>query len=106
MANSTNFTTLSIRRTKAEWKILEQKVNDSIHEDLGHLLRAEIKIFLEEYEKCPDCKCKANGRRTAKRPSVFTRQVNKLREIGKTMGLSPSKVVDRFIIESLLSEKD
>lgn len=74
-------------------------------EDLGQLLRIKITEFLLEYEECPDCKTKANGDRTEKRPSVYNHQIKKLKKIGDKMGLSPSKVVDRLIIEPLLNNQ-
>ena len=99
------FKTISIRRTATEWTMLDKIVKEAGKDDLGQLLRIKISEFLLEYENCPECKTKAKGERTEKRPSIYKHQINKLKKIGNQMGLAPSKVVDRLIIESLLSGK-
>jgi hypothetical protein len=96
------FKTISIRRTTAEWKLLSAKVAEAGKEDLGQLLRIKIAEFISEYENNPGRTTKAKGRRTEKRPSVYTDQIDKLRKIGDKMDLSPSTIVDRFVIEPLL----
>ena len=97
-----NFKTISIRRTGTEWKILEKKVKDSGKDDLGHLLRSKIAEFISEYNECPDCKTKAKGKRTERRPSIHCGQIIKLIKIGNEMDLKVSTLVDRLIIEPLL----
>lgn len=90
---------VQISRTKAEWKVIEQKINKKTFKVY---LRAELRKIVDKYGECPLCITCADGSRLKKDVFIDTETYTTLKDIATRMKRPVASVIDEFIIAPLL----
>lgn len=97
---------LSISKTKGEWELINKIVSDSGKKNLNDFLKCEVVKLKKQYDDCPQCITKANGRKVEKRPYLPISIYCHLEILALKMKIPESAVVDKLIIQPLLNSKD
>lgn len=96
---------LSVSKTPGEWALIKKRVTESGKKDLNHYIHTEaIKIKLA-FRNNPSSITSAYGERIEKRPSLRTTIYEELEIIARIMQVPVSTLIDRFIIDPILTPK-
>jgi hypothetical protein len=94
---------LSIRRTEWEWQIIEEKIYSSGKESLTSFIRAEAVRLKKDFTNYPLDKIPEECTKIEKRPYLPVGLYQSLEEIASKMNIPVSTLIDRMILDPLLS---
>jgi len=97
---------LSISKTAGEWELIERKIAESGRKDLNHYIRCESIKIKNAFRNNPTSITNARGGdKIEKRPSLSTTTYNDIEKIAILMKIPVSVLIDRFIINPILTPK-
>lgn len=96
---------LSISKTTGEWCLIEKKISESGKINLSQYIHKEAIKIKNAFKDNPTTITCASGKRVEKRPCIFIGVYEELEGIATIMDISVSTLIDRFVIDPLLTPK-
>ncbi len=97
---------ISISKTEAEWIAIDKKLNSMGRKDLQAYIRGRILLLHRQYEDSPKSMCMEVERRRQKKFTIDKKYLRLLEQVNLRTGVPIGTIIDRLIVQPLLTQND